>query len=100
MTDEAELKKREREMESSKSNSITRWVSTSMTYPTHCTIANGRSFADEFWDKALPVTFVPEVPKPAGPPYMMYTYQSNAKAVKDQILGKEFLNTIPFFPNC
>ena len=52
---------------------------------------------DEFWDKALPVTFVPEVPKPAGPPYMMYTYNSSAKAVKDQIMGKEFLNTIPFF---
>ena len=46
---------------------------------------------DEFWDKALPVTFVPEVPKPAGPPYMMYTYNSSAKAVKDQIMGKEFL---------
>ena len=43
---------------------------------------------DEFWDKALPVTFVPEVPKPAGPPYMMYTYHSSAKAVKDQIMGK------------
>ena len=39
------------------------------------------------WDN-LASDVCSEVPKPAGPPYMMYTYNSSAKAVKDQHYGE------------
>ena len=98
MTDEVELKKRERgngefEEQQYYAMGFNKYDLSDPLYDSKWK----KLLRDEFWDKALPVTFVPEVPKPAGPPYMMYTYQSSAKGGQRPDSGKEFLNTIPFF---
>ena len=54
-------------------------------------------FKEEFWKKALSAPFVQDVPKPSGPPYLLHSYNSNAEAVMNQVIGRPFLNTVPFF---
>jgi hypothetical protein len=55
------------------------------------------TFKEEFWKKALSAPFVRDIPKPSGPPYLVHSYDSNAEAVMNQIIGRPYLNTIPFF---